>query len=64
MPSITTEIEIAAPPDAVWAVLVDYDRYSEWNPFISKLSGDKKGQFVSFENPGSRISPEVKEKVQ
>ncbi|KAL9135287.1 MAG: hypothetical protein Q9175_003523 [Cornicularia normoerica] len=43
-PSISTGIDIAAPPIAVWAVLTDYDRYPEWNPFLVKMSGDKKGR--------------------
>lgn len=42
-PSISTEIEIAAPPATIWAVLTDYERYPEWNPFLTKISGDKEG---------------------
>ena len=44
MPSISTEIDIAAPPNEVWAVLTDYERYPEWNPFMVKLSGAKEGR--------------------
>jgi len=43
-PSISTEIDIAAPPNKVWAVLTDYDRYAEWNPFLVKIYGDKEGR--------------------
>ena len=39
-PSITTEIEIAAPASAVWAELADAEAYPEWNPFVKHLSGD------------------------
>lgn len=36
---IETRITIDAPPETVWAVLVDLDRYCEWNPFIVESSG-------------------------
>ncbi|MCP4384573.1 MAG: SRPBCC domain-containing protein [Hyphomicrobiales bacterium] len=39
-PSISTEIEIAAPASVVWAELADSDAYAEWNPFVKHLSGD------------------------
>ena len=38
-PSITTEIEIAAPASAVWAELADAEAYPDWNPFVKHLSG-------------------------
>ena len=37
---IRTEIEIQAPAAAVWKVLLDFERYAEWNPFIVKLAGE------------------------
>jgi len=33
------EIEIAAPPEAVWAVLTDTERYTEWNPTQVEVRG-------------------------
>jgi hypothetical protein len=39
-PEISREIEIEAPPDAVWAVLADTDAYPDWNPFIRRLTGE------------------------
>ena len=36
---LRTEIEISAPPSAVWQVLVDTTRYHEWNPFITSIEG-------------------------
>jgi hypothetical protein len=37
---LRTEIEILAAPSAVWAVLSDFPRYPEWNPFIPQISGE------------------------
>ena len=39
MRTISASIDIAAPPDEVWAVLADLDSYREWNPFIQSASG-------------------------
>ena len=37
---ISTSIDIDAPPERVWSVLVDLPAYREWNPFIIDASGD------------------------
>lgn len=37
--TIETEIDIPAPPQAVWQVLTDGPAYADWNPFIRSLSG-------------------------
>lgn len=36
---LQTEITIDAAPEVVWDVLVDLDRYRDWNPFIVEASG-------------------------
>ena len=42
---IRTEVEIAAPTSAVWRALTDFGEYQEWNPFITRISGElREGQ--------------------
>jgi uncharacterized protein YndB with AHSA1/START domain len=33
-----TEIEIDSPPESVWAVLTDFDRWPEWNTDVKSMS--------------------------
>ncbi len=40
MKSIKTQITIEASPEQVWAVLMDFDRYPEWNPFLISVKGE------------------------
>lgn len=54
--NIETSIEIDAPAALVWAVLVDFDAYFEWNPFLLGVQGSTiPGQRlrVSIRPPGS-----------
>ena len=37
---MSTEIEISAPPEAVWAALQDINTWHQWSPFINKSKGD------------------------
>lgn len=37
--TLHTEIEIDAPAAVVWDVLIDLDRYADWNPFIIEAAG-------------------------
>ena len=39
MHQIRTEAIIPATPDAVWAVLADFERYGEWNPLNLEAHG-------------------------
>ena len=41
MKILQTEIVIYASPEATWKVLMDFDHYPEWNPFIKTISGQK-----------------------
>ena len=57
MRELRREIDIEAPPAAVWAVLTDMHSYSEWNPFIPHLAGElREGAKleVRIEPPGGR----------
>lgn len=65
MPELKTSIDIDGSPEAVWAVLSDFERYGEWNPFVRSLHGDTSvgGEIeISLELPGGRgmrFQPEV-----
>jgi hypothetical protein len=39
---LKTTIEINASANMLWTELTDFDRYSEWNPFIRSISGKAK----------------------
>jgi hypothetical protein len=45
---ISATIEIAVPPEQVWAVLTDLASYPEWNPVFRKASGQL--------TPGNKIT--------
>ena len=52
-------VDVAAPPEAVWQVMTDFDRYGEWNPFAvrcttSLVPGDPIDMSVQFILPGGR----------
>lgn len=45
---IITEVVIDAPPEAVWAVMVDFDHVADWNPLIRSLEGKPEpGQTIT-----------------
>jgi hypothetical protein len=49
--TIETVIEIAAPPESVWASLVDFAAYGSWNPFIRSIEGEP--------TPGARLKVRI-----
>lgn len=48
---LRTEVEIRALPRVVYQVLTDFERYHEWNPFLTSITGKLQA--------GSRLSVEV-----
>lgn len=42
MKEIETEILIHATPETVWKVLMNFDQYPKWNPFIISISGSQE----------------------
>lgn len=48
---ITTQIDIAATPEKVWSILLDFPAYSKWNPFIRSISGTAR--------PGARLQVRI-----
>jgi hypothetical protein len=42
MKELKTSIEINSSPAKVWKILLDFDKYPQWNPFIKKLRGKPK----------------------
>lgn len=63
--SVHTEIIIPSEPENVWQVLTDIERYQEWNPAITLVSGKLEvGNKVTYhfqetESKGANISSEV-----
>jgi len=48
--SVHTEIDIPASPDKVWQVLVDIERYPEWNPVFTVLEGKlEQGNKITYQ---------------
>ena len=39
MQEISTEIEISAPPEKVWGIIANVEKWHEWSPIINQSSG-------------------------
>ncbi len=67
MREIRTSVNIEAPPREVWNVLMDFERYDEWNPFIRSLTGtgDVGGELTAVLGASGKkpmkVSPIVQE---
>lgn len=42
MREMRTEIEIEASKETIWKILMNFENYPEWNPFIRSISGDQE----------------------
>ena len=56
-------VEINAPIEKVWRVLLDFDRYGDWNPFTYKVETDLKigspvNLYVKLPRRGSKLQVE------
>ncbi len=57
---IKTKIKIAASPAKVWAILTDFEKYPDWNPFIKSLTGKPRpGEAIKVELGGMEFKPTV-----
>jgi hypothetical protein len=53
-----TEITIKAPVAEVWKILMETEKYPDWNPFISKIEGTlKEGNQIHVELGGMKFDP-------
>jgi hypothetical protein len=65
VPLLTHEAELDAPIDDLWSLLVDFENYGRWNPFVPKLeclgpvaAGTAIRLEVHWPRGGKVISPE------
>jgi uncharacterized protein YndB with AHSA1/START domain len=62
---LRAEVEIEADPDSVWAVLMDFEAYPDWNPFIHPIEGSQqvgaklKLRILPPDGRGTSLTPRV-----
>lgn len=57
---IKTSITINASKERIWSILMDFEKYSEWNSFIESVRGDVKvGQKIRIALQGMKFKPVV-----
>ncbi|MEL6720409.1 MAG: SRPBCC domain-containing protein [Bacteroidota bacterium] len=57
---LKTSIKIEATPEQVWQQLLDFESYSEWNPFITEISGSAVvGERIKINAGGMKFTPVV-----
>ena len=67
MATYRTTFPVAASAETVWGILVDFDRWSEWNPSVPSISGDARvGSTLSMtlampRRPSAKVTAEITE---
>ena len=57
---IETSVAINSTPEKVWQVLINFESYSEWNSFITSLSGELRlGSKLQATIQGMKFSPRI-----
>ncbi|OUS06199.1 hypothetical protein A9Q81_03430 [Gammaproteobacteria bacterium 42_54_T18] len=65
---VSDTVEINAPIELVWEILVDIAQYPHWNPFTVKIEGNLKvgnalDLHVNMPKRGDRVQTEIVEKI-
>ena len=51
---LTSYVDIDAPPERLWQVLMDLPAYPGWNPFVTRAEGEfTEGARVTFHGPAA-----------
>lgn len=57
---IFTSIQIEATPEVIWNVLMNTEKYPDWNPFIKWIKGDLKvGNSITVQIQDMKFKPKV-----
>ncbi|MBL4795274.1 MAG: SRPBCC domain-containing protein [Pseudomonadales bacterium] len=66
MREIITDIIIDAPKEKIWALLTDFDNYSNWNSFITKAKGTpSSGRTVKIKVRANNVTlPTITAKIR
>lgn len=61
---ISSSITIQASPATIWSVLLDFNQYQHWNPFILKIKGNTEvGQQLQITIGKMNFSPMVQTNI-
>jgi len=69
MAEFRTTFPVAASAETVWGILVDFERWSEWNPSVPSISGDARlGSSVALtlampRRPSAKVNATITELV-